>query len=111
MTNPPRILSTIELSGVEKIFCTNGSWLIIGSAAHLTGDSTIISENIHRAIGHLLKRHPRMRTRLRVDGFQHRLDVFDYDEEYLQPSLFYSIKETTDQTWQQIVEDVCNRNP
>ena len=111
MEVPPRILSTFELTGIEKVFCINGSWLTIGYAAHLTGDSTIVSENIHRAIGHLLKRHPRMRTRIRVDGFQRWLDVFDYDEDYLNANLFYSIKETTDQTWQQIVEDVCNQNP
>ena len=111
MEIPPRILSTIELTGVEKVFSINGSWLTIGYAAHLTGDSAIVSENIHCAIGHLLKRHPRMRTRIRVDGFQRWLDMFDYDEEHLNANLFYSIQETTDQTWQQIVEDVCNRSP
>lgn len=107
----PRILATIALTGVEKVFSIHGSWLTIGYAAHLTGDSTIVSKNIHRAIGHLLKRHPRMRTRIRVDGFQRWLDVFDDDEEHLNANLFYSIKETTEQTWQQIVEDVCHRSP
>ena len=111
MENPPRILSTIELSGAEKAFCLHGGWFIVGYAAHLTGDFRIVSENMHRAIGHLLKRHPRMRTRLRIEGYQHLLDVFDYDEEHLNANLFYSTNETTTQTWQQIVEDVCNRNP
>jgi hypothetical protein len=107
----PKILSTLELTGVEKIFCTHGAWLKICHAAHLTGDQSVIIKNIHFVIPHLLKRHSRMRSRLQINGYQHSLQILDYDEEYFNPNLFYSIIETTDQSWQKIAENECHRNP
>ncbi|CAF1192456.1 unnamed protein product [Rotaria sordida] len=52
-----------------------------------------------------------MRTRLHIEGYQHSLQIFDYDEEHLKANLFYSIVNTNDQSWQKIVENECNRNP
>ena len=107
----PRILSTIELDGLEKICSLHTGWIIIGYAAHLKGDPTILLNNFNHVLPHLLKRYPRMRTRLRLNGFQQFLDVFDYDEDFLHPDLFYSITNSADQTWQKLVEERCNRNP
>ena len=106
-----KILSTVEITGIEKIFCTHGSWLIICHAAHLTGDQSIIIKNINYVIPHLLKRHPRMRSRIYINGFEKLLQILDYDEEYLKPNLFYSIVDTNDQTWEHIAEEECHRNP
>lgn len=107
----PRILSTIELDGLEKICSLHAGWIVIGYAAHLKGDPTILLNNFNDVLPHLLKRYPRMRTRLRLNGFQQFLDVFDYDEDFLHPNLFYSIQNSADQTWQKLVEEQCNRNP
>jgi hypothetical protein len=106
-----KILSNMEMTGVEKVFCTHGGWLMICHAAHLTGDQSIIVKNIHCVIPHLLKRHPRMRSRLHINGYQQLLELLDYDEEHLNPNLFYSIVETNDQPWQKIAENECHRNP
>jgi hypothetical protein len=106
-----KILSTVELSAIEKIFYTHGSWVIICHAAHLSGNQSIIVKNISQVIPHLLKRHPRMRSRLQVNGYQQSLQVLDYDEEYFNPKLFYSIIETSDLPWQKIAEKECHRNP
>jgi hypothetical protein len=106
-----KILSTLELTGVEKILCLHGSWIKICHAAHLTGDQSTIVTNIRYVIPHLLKRHPRMRSRIHINGYQHSLEILDYDEEYFNPNLFYSIIETNDQSWQKIAEKECHRNP
>jgi hypothetical protein len=105
------IASMIELSGPEKSCCIHGEWLTICHAAHLTGDHTIIVKNIQYVIPHLLKRHSRMRARLHIEGYQHSLQIFDYDEKQLHANLFYSIVNTNDQSWEKIVENECNRNP
>jgi hypothetical protein len=75
-----KVLSTIELTGIEKIFSTHGSWLYICHAAHLSGNQSIVVNNIPQVIPHLLKRHPRMRSRLQVNGYQKTLEVLDYDQ-------------------------------
>jgi hypothetical protein len=106
-----KILSTLDLTGVEKVFCIHGNWMKICHAAHLTGDQSIIIKNIRYVIPHLLKRHPRMRGRIHINGYQQSLEILDYDEEYFNPNLFYSIIETNDQSWQKIAEKECHRNP
>jgi hypothetical protein len=104
-------MSVLELSGVEKCCCLYGNWVTICHAAHLTGDHTIIVNNIQYVIPHLLKRHPRMRTRLHIQGYQHSLQFLDYDEEQFDVNLFYSIVDTNGQPWEKIVKNECNRNP
>ena len=106
-----QVSSTLELSGVEKIFCTHGSWMTICYAAHLSGNQSIIVNNIRYAIPLLLKRYSRMRSRLQINGYQQLLEVLDYDEEYFDPKLFYSIEEKNDQSWQELAEAECHRNP
>jgi hypothetical protein len=106
-----KILSTLALVGVEKACCIHGNWVTICHGAHLTGDQSIIVTNIRYVIPHLLKRHPRMRSRLHINGYQHSLQILDYDEEYFNPNLFYSIIETNDQSWEKIAEKECHRNP
>ena len=107
-----KVASTLELDGVEKYFCIDGSWSTIGYAAHLTGDHSAIAANATHAIQHLLKRHPRMRTRFRLENNRYFLDVLEYDDESLSvDSLFSVVKATTDESWQQIVENRCNQNP
>jgi hypothetical protein len=101
----------LELSGMEKVCCIHGGWITICHAAHLTGDHTIIVNNIQHVIPHLLKRHPRMRTRLHIEGYHHSLQFFDYNKKQLCAHLFYSIINTNDQSWEKIAEDECNRNP
>lgn len=108
---PETILSTIELFGLDKLFSTQGGWITICHAAHLTGDQSILIENIRFAIPNLLKRHPRMRSRLRTDGHRSSLEILDYDEEYFRPELFYSIVKSKDQTWQEIADRRCHTNP
>lgn len=108
---PAEILSTLELSCVEKIFCTHGNWVKICHAAHLTGDQSIIITNISHVISQLLRRHPRMRSRLHIDGYQHSLQILDYDEQYFKSELFYTIVNATDQTWEKIAEKECHRSP
>lgn len=106
------ILSTLELSGLEKFFCTHGSWIKICHAAHLSGDQKAIITNGSDAIRQLLKRHPRMRSRLRIDGYRHLLEILDYNEEYFKPELFYSVVKTNDdQSWEKIADEECHKNP
>ncbi|CAF2725121.1 unnamed protein product [Rotaria sp. Silwood2] len=93
-----KIASVLELSGFEKYSCVHGNWSTICHAAHLTGDHRIIVNNIPYIIPHLLKRHPRMRTRLHIEGYQHSLQIFDYDEEYLKADLFYSVANINDKS-------------
>ncbi|CAF1075706.1 unnamed protein product [Rotaria sp. Silwood1] len=59
---------TMEMNGVEKIFCAHGGWVTIAHVAHLTGDPSILTQNVPQVLQYLLKRHPRMRSRIRVDG-------------------------------------------
>ena len=105
------ILATIELSGVEKILRLQENWMTICHIAHLSGNQSIIVENISNVIPHLLKRHPRMRSCIQINGNQPVLEVLDYDEDYFKPKLFYSISKGNDQSWEKIAEDECDRNP
>lgn len=107
----PKVLSTIELNGIEKMFSLNGGWLTIAHSAHLVGNTTLVKKNMFHAVSHLLKRHPKMRSRLRLEGFQRHLDILDYDEDNLNANLFYSIVGDENQSWQKITEDICNRSP
>ena len=106
-----KVLSTIELTGIEKLFSTHGSWLHICHAAHLSGNQSMVINNIPHVIPHLLKRHPRMRSRLQVNGYQKTLEVLDYDEEFFDPKLFYSIREANELPWQKVADIECHRNP
>ena len=106
-----KVASTLELAGVEKFFCSHGNWYIIAYAAHLTGDHLIIANNAIHAIQCLLKRHSRMRTRIRIEDQRYLLDVLDYDIDSLPIDKLFSIIDATDHTWQQIVENRCNQNP
>ena len=105
------VSTTIELTGLEKLFCLHGNWVRICHAAHLYGDQSIIVNNISKVIPHLLKRHPRMRSRIQINGYQHLLEVLDYDENHFNPNLFYSIRQDSHQSWEQIAEEECHRNP
>ena len=105
------ISSEIELTGFEKSCCVYGDWVTICHAAHLTGDHTVIVNNIQHVIPHLLKRYPRMRARIHIEGYRHSFQIFDYDEKQFNINLFYSIVYTNDQSWEKIVENECNRDP
>jgi hypothetical protein len=52
-----------------------------------------------------------MRSRLQVNGYQQLLQVLNYDEEYFNPKLFYSIQEANDLSWKKLAEKECHRNP
>lgn len=97
------IASVLELSGFEKACGVHGNRTTICHAAHLTGDQKLIAKNIQHVIPHLLKRHSHMRSRLHVEGYQHLLQIFDYDEQ-LNANLFYSVINTNDKSWKKIVE-------
>ena len=101
----------VELTGFEKSMWVHGNWVTICHAAHLTGDQSMVVDNIDRAIPHLLQRYPRMRARLRVRDFEYSLVIEDYHEERHRADLFYSIVTTNAQSWQELVENGCNRNP
>ncbi|CAF1470028.1 unnamed protein product [Adineta ricciae] len=103
--------STLLLDGIEKFFCADGGWTTIAHAVHMTGDYSLIAANAPYAIQCLLKRHPRMRSRLRVEKNQYMLDIFEYDKEYFSDELFFSIVKQSDITWENIVENRCNQNP
>ena len=73
-----------------------------------------MTSNIDRIIPRLLKRHTRLRSRVRIDGYKHYLDLLDYDEHALAANLFYSIvyDDADDgKAWQRIAEERSNRNP
>ena len=83
------VSKTIELKGIEKLFCLHGNWSSILHIAHFSQtNSLIFTEHIHYIIKQLLKKHPRLRSRIRIlrsiskdINEQHFLDLFDYDEE------------------------------
>lgn len=106
-----KVLSTYVLDRIEKFLCADGGWETICHAAHLTGNRACIIKNISSTIECLLKRHPGMRTRLRVESNRYLLDFLDYNSEYLSSSLFFSIIDSNEYSWQEIVEIRCNRNP
>jgi hypothetical protein len=105
------VLSTLALTGYEKYLCANGSWATIAHAAHLSGKRSILISNASYVIQCLLKRHSRMRTRIRLDDNQYFLDILEYNREYFSSDLFFSIREIADHSWQEIVEIHCNQDP
>ncbi|CAF2769079.1 unnamed protein product [Rotaria sp. Silwood2] len=106
-----KVLSTLTIDGFEKFFCARGSWTTIAHVAHLSGNHSTLIEKASHVIQCLLKRHSRMRTRLRVDGDEYLLDILEYNSEYLSSSLFFSTVEATYHSWQEIVEQRCNQDP
>ena len=73
-----------------------------------------MTSNIARIIARLLKRHTRLRSRVRIDGYKHYLDLLEYDEDALAAHLFYSVvyDDADDgEAWQRIAEERSNRNP
>lgn len=106
-----KIISSLTLNCFDKYFCAHGSWSTIAHVAHLTGNHSILINNAFNAIQYLLKRHPHMRTRLRVDGDQNLLEFFEYDSECLPSDLFFSNVEAVDDSWKKIVEHRCNQDP
>ncbi|CAF1194537.1 unnamed protein product [Adineta steineri] len=106
-----QIVSTLPLNGIEKFMCVDGGWNTIAHAAHLTGNPSVLINNMTNTVQCLLKRHPRMRTRIRVDENQYFIDNLEYNREYLPSDLFVSITEMTNESWQEVVECGCNRDP
>ncbi|CAF1228161.1 unnamed protein product [Adineta steineri] len=106
-----QVISTLPLLGVEKFFCLHGGWLTIAHAAHLSGNYSMVISNASNALQCLLKRHSRMRTRLRVDDNRYFLDNLQYNNEQLSSDLFFSAIEIRNESWQEIVERRCNQDP
>ncbi|CAF4264831.1 unnamed protein product, partial [Adineta steineri] len=106
-----QVISTLPLLGVEKFFCLHGGWLTIAHAAHLSGNYSMLISNASNALQCLLKRHSRMRTRLRVDDNRYFLDNLQYNSEHLSSDLFFSAIEITNESWQELVERRCNQDP
>ncbi|CAF1060809.1 unnamed protein product [Adineta steineri] len=105
-----QVISTLPL-GIEKYFCVDGGWATIAHAAHLNGNYSMLISNASDALQCLLKRHSRMRTRLRVDDNRYFLDNLQYNNEQLSSDLFFSAIEITNESWQEIVERRCNQDP
>jgi hypothetical protein len=106
-----QVVSTLPLNGIEKYFCVDGGWQTVAHAAHLTGNRSTLITNASNAIQCLLKRHPRMRTRVRVDGNRYFIDNLGYNSENLSSNLFFSTVATANESWQEIVERRCNQDP
>ena len=107
-----RIISSIPLTQIEKFLCADGGWMTVAHAVHLTGDRSILTTNASNVIQCLLKRHPRMRTRIRVDDDnRYFLDNLEYNSEYLSSDLYLSIVDSSTESWQDMVERKCNQDP
>ncbi|CAF1361978.1 unnamed protein product [Adineta steineri] len=106
-----QVISTLPLLGVERYCCLDGGWSTIAHAAHMSGNYSILIRNASTALQCLLKRHSRMRTRLRVDSNQYFLDNLQYNSEQLSSDLFFSAIEISNESWQEIVERRCNQDP
>ncbi|CAF1173519.1 unnamed protein product [Adineta steineri] len=117
------VLKTIELQGVEKLYCLHGNWSSIIHIAHFSQTNlSILKERIHYIIKQLLKKHPRLRSRIRVirsfdsqtNNEKHLLDLFDYDEELFSRTdilqNFYSFY-SGQENWMKIAENLSNENP
>ena len=104
-------VTALPLGGIEKFMCVDGGWSTIAHAAHLTGNHCILVNSMANTIQCLLKRHSRMRTRIRVDGNQYFIDNLVYNREDLSSDLFFSSIAIGDESWQDIVERECNRDP
>ena len=106
-----KIASTVPLNGVEKYLCLHGGWVTIAHAAHLSGNYSKLINKAPDALQCLLKRHPRMRTRIRVDNDRYLLDFLEYDYEYLSSNILFSSVEIAHESWQAVVERRCNQDP
>ncbi|CAF3832786.1 unnamed protein product [Rotaria sp. Silwood1] len=106
-----KISSRLVLNGIEKLFCGHGGWGTICHAAHLTGNRMKLINNALPTIECLLKRHPRMRSRLRVEDNDYFLDTLEYNTEYLSNYLFFSTMDSNEDSWQNICERQCNEDP
>jgi len=126
------ILKTIELKNVEKLYSLHGNWSSIIHIAHFSQTNPfILTEHIHYIIKQLLKKHPKLRSRIRIlrslstnifhhqthqsyVDEQHLLDIFDYDEDLFSRidilKNFYSFYQGND-NWMKIAEDISNKNP
>ncbi|CAF0748504.1 unnamed protein product [Adineta steineri] len=71
----------------------------------------MLIRNAPNALQCLLKRHSRMRTRLRVDNNRYFLDNLQYNSQHLSSDLFFSAIEISNESWQEIVERRCNQDP
>jgi hypothetical protein len=61
------ISKTIELKGLEKLSSLHGNWSSVIHIAHFSQtNSSILTERIHYILKQLLKKHPRLRSRIRV---------------------------------------------
>ena len=106
-----RIISTFPLEGIEKSILVHGGWVTISHAAHLTGNREILINNAPSTIECLLKRYTRMRTRCRLENNRYLLDILEYDHEYLSSDLFFSTMDSSQDSWQDVVERRCNEDP
>ena len=105
------VVSTLQIDGLEKLFCMDGGWVTIGHAAHLSGNSSKLVHNSTNVIQCLLKRYPQMRSRIRLDKNRFLLETFDYNDKQLPIDLFFSITDSKNESWQKMVEDRCHCNP
>lgn len=106
-----KVVSSVPLHAVEKYNCADGGWVMIAHAAHLTGDRSLLIKNASNAIQCLLKRHSRMRTRIRSDEDGYFIDNLEYNREHLSSDLYFSIIDSTNESWQEIAERRCNQDP
>ena len=124
---------TIELHGLEKLFSLHGNWSTIVHVAHFSRtDAGRLTQPIHHIIKQLLKRHARLRSRLRIlrapstrvfhpdtqQAYVHErtlLDIFDYDEELFSREnvlkSFYALSHNETDHWTTMAEDLANQNP
>ncbi|CAF1372531.1 unnamed protein product [Didymodactylos carnosus] len=117
-----RVQLSRELVGFEKLFCLYGNWVTIAHVAHLSGDASLLLNNADHVIRQLLKRHPRLRSRVRihrdqVDSLNQTclFETLEYDNVFTSIDVlkhFYEIRHTHDvNEWKKLTEEECNRNP
>ncbi|CAF3652150.1 unnamed protein product [Rotaria sp. Silwood1] len=106
-----KVVSTSVLDGFAKLSCGHGGWQTICHAAHLTGNCMKLINSALPTIECLLKRHPLMRSRLRVEANDYFLDTLEYNTKYLSNYLFFSTMNSSQDSWQNICERQCNEDP
>ena len=129
---PFSVLKTTELRGAEKLYSLHGNWSWIVHIAHLSQTDPIqLTDRLDSILQQLLKRHVRLRSRLRIVRMstdavdqsepvrscgeeQVLLDLVEYDDDVFarQDILrrFYSIYQG-DEPWTKLAEDLADRNP
>ena len=73
-----------------------------------------MEKNADEIIHYLLRKYTRLRSRLRIDGYKHYLELLEYDEQKLPASLFRSVVHEgghDGQGWQSVIDKQCNKNP